>query len=164
MIKKEASKTARLAKVCILWGLPVILVGCATPDQLESLKKEFSSKLEASQLEHKKETEAQLKTQEDLEAKIVKVRAEILKKTQAQEDQLSSQVGQLRGELDEVRERVSSLIQIEADVREILNQTRNMQAAFKNNLRVQATLLKEHLEVIETTLKGMETTPPKSPQ
>ncbi len=160
----NASVTARLVKGCMMLGVLVLPVGCATTDQLESLKKEISNKVVVSQEEQRENTAAQVqKTQEDLEAKIGKVKAEVIQKTEAQEKQLTSQMEDLRREFDEVRERVRQLRQIEADVREIQNQTRFIQTGFKDNLRGQASLLKEELEMIEKTLKGMEASSEKSP-
>ena len=160
----NTSVNARLATGCLLLGLLVLPLGCATTDQLESFKKEISNKVTVSQEEQRENTAAQVqKTQEGLEAKLGKVRAEVVQKTEAQEKLLTSKMEDLRREFDGVREQVRQLRQIEADVREIQNQTRFIQTGFKDNLRGQASLLKEELEMIEKTLKGMETPAEKSP-
>ena len=96
------------------------------------------------------------KTQEDLEARIKKVREEVLQKAEAQEKQMISWMEYLRREFNEVREGFRQLKQIEAEVSEIHNQTRFIETGFKDNLRGQASLLREELEMVEKTLKVME--------
>jgi uncharacterized protein involved in exopolysaccharide biosynthesis len=160
----NASVTVQLVKGSLMLGVLVLPVACATTDQLETVRKEISNKVVASQAEQRENTATQVqKTQEDLEARIDTVRAEVVQKTEAQEKQLTTQMEDLRREFGEVRERVRQLNQIEADVREIQIQTRYIQTGFKDNLRGQASLLREELEMIEKTLKEMEPQAEKSP-
>ena len=160
----NASVTVPLTKCSLLLGVLVLPVACATTDQLESLRKEISNKMVASQAEQRENTAAQIQnTQDNLEARLGKVRAEVVQQTEAQEKQLTSRIEDLRREFDAVRERVHQLKQIEADVREIQNQTRYIQTGFKDNLKGQASLLREELEMIEKTLKEMEAPGERSP-
>ena len=154
----------RLAKGSVMLGVLVFPLACATTEQLDSLRKEMSNKVVASQAEQRENTATQVqKTQADLEAKIGKVKEEVVQKTENQQKLLTSRMEDLKREFDEVRERVGQLIQIEAQVREIQNQTRFIQTGFKDNLRGQASLLREELDMIEKTLKAMETPAIKSP-
>ena len=172
----NTSVTVQLVKAGLILGVLVLPVACASTAQLESLKKEMADNVVASQAEQREHTAAQVqkiqgdleariekvreevvqKTQEDLEARIEQVRVEVAQKTEAQEKQMVSWMEYLRKEFNVVRERFRQLQQIEAEVSEIQNQTRYIQTEFKDNLRGQASLLREELEMVEKTLKGME--------